>query len=165
VLVELYLIRHAEAAPAGEGGIVDDAERPLTETGRQQARSLARILTGKNIHFDAVLCSPLLRAKETAEEFVQSLPPPAPPLKICDHLAPGGKRQRLARSLEKLGFFKVALVGHQPDLEYFAAWLIGSRKAQIVLEKAGIAYIPCYEKVMKGQGTLGWLLTPEWLGF
>jgi phosphohistidine phosphatase len=164
VLVELYLIRHAEAVPVGEGGVVDDAERPLTESGRLQARSLARILASKNIRFDAVLTSPLARAKETAEEIVQSLPVPIPALQVCDHLAPGGKRKRLARSLEKLGFFKVGLVGHQPDLEYFAAWLIGSRKAQIVLEKAGIAYIPCYEKVLKGQGTLGWLMTPEWLG-
>ena len=29
--MNLYLIRHAEAAPLGEGGVTGDAERPLTE--------------------------------------------------------------------------------------------------------------------------------------
>ena len=38
--VELYLIRHADAAPVGEGGVVDDEARPLTTKGEEQGRRL-----------------------------------------------------------------------------------------------------------------------------
>ena len=36
--MDLYLIRHAEAAPLGEGGITSDEDRPLTEQGHEQTR-------------------------------------------------------------------------------------------------------------------------------
>ena len=55
------------------------------------------------------------------------------------------------------------LIGHMPDLADFLGWLIGSRKAQIDMAKAGVAYVTC-EDVRKGDGTLEWLLTPDWVG-
>jgi phosphohistidine phosphatase SixA len=55
-------------------------------------------------------------------------------------------------------------VGHQPDLGEFAAWLIGSKKAQIDIAKAGVAFIHCEKEVTKGGGSLEWLVPPEWLG-
>jgi phosphohistidine phosphatase SixA len=59
VRVRLILVRHAEAAP-GE----PDELRPLTRAGRDAARELGERLVGERP--DAVLCSPLLRARETA---------------------------------------------------------------------------------------------------
>jgi phosphohistidine phosphatase SixA len=56
----------------------------------------------------------------------------------------------------------VALVGHMPDLAEFAAWLIGSRKTQLDLDKAGVACIRCQEGLDKGDGMLLWLVTPQW---
>ena len=88
----------------------------------------------------------------------------APPLRFCDELAPGGKRRRLARFINELGADQAALIGHQPDLGEFAAWLIGSKKAQIDLAKAGVACIHCEQRLDKGEGTLGWLVTPDWYG-
>jgi phosphohistidine phosphatase len=162
--VELFLIRHADAAAIGEEGAASDADRPLTALGQQQSRGLAKALSDRGIKLEAVVSSPLLRARQTAEGLVHHWPGTAPSLQICEHLAPGGKRKRLGRFLEKLGMQEVALVGHQPDIECFASWLIGSRKAQMVMAKAGVAYIACSDRLQKGQGTLGWLLTPEWLG-
>jgi phosphohistidine phosphatase len=160
--VELYLIRHADAAPLGEGGIVDDEARPLTPKGEEQGRQLGSGFRAKGLHLDLVLTSPLLRARQTAEQMLHEWPHPAPELKVCEELAPGGKRRKLSCFLSGVGSERLGLVGHQPDLGQYAAWLIGSKKAQLDLAKAGVAYISCEQRPGKGDGTLIWLVTPDW---
>ena len=70
----------------------------------------------------------------------------------------------MSRRLRDLGGDAVALVGHQPDLNDYAALLIGSRKAQIELAKGGVACVSCADDVDKGAGVLLWMLTPQWMG-
>jgi phosphohistidine phosphatase len=161
--VDLYLIRHADAAPLGEGGVSRDEDRPLTDRGREQARRLPSGFRARGIQLGLVLSSPLLRARQTAEEMLREWPHPAPELRVCTALAPGAKRRKLSRFLNELGSDHVALVGHQPDLGEYAAWLIGSKKAQIDLAKAGVAYIACEQGLGKGDGRLAWLVTPDWM--
>jgi phosphohistidine phosphatase len=160
--VDLYLIRHAEATPLGEGGVTEDADRPLTPKGEAEAKTVASGLHRKGITLSAIVTSPLLRAHQTADAMLRNLPEPAPELKVCEELAFGGKRRKLNRFIKDLGLDKVVLVGHQPDLGEFAAWLIGSKKAQIDIAKAGIACITCDSKPGQGKGTLLWLVGPEW---
>jgi phosphohistidine phosphatase SixA len=45
----------------------------------------------------------------------------------------------------------------------FAAWLIGSKKAQIAMEKGGVALIRVDDTVDKGAGELIWSMPPEWI--
>ncbi len=161
--MQLYLVRHADAQPIGGGGAADDAQRPLTALGQQQAHGLAEKLLKQGVTLEAIVTSPLVRARQTAEGIAQGWPQ-AVSLHVCDDLAPCGKRRNIIKFAKKLGVENIALVGHQPDLEELAAWLIGSRKAQIVIEKAGVAAIACGDEIDKGMGTLGWLLTPQWLG-
>jgi phosphohistidine phosphatase len=162
--MDLFLIRHAEAEPLGEGGVQDDAERPLTPAGRESCKPLAEALLRIGIRLDRVAASPLLRARQTAEELLANWPAPLPPLDLCDALAPGAKPRKLARYLWKKGAGSVALVGHMPDLAEHAAWLIGSKKAQLNLAKAGAAKIECEKLPAKGSGVLTWLITPAWCG-
>jgi len=162
--VEIILIRHAEAAPIGEGGVSEDAQRPLTVTGEEQAKRLGKGLERKGIHPGAVVSSPLLRSRQTAELLLKGLADPQPEVKVSEELAPGGKRRRLSRFLRGLGEDKVAIVGHQPDLGEYAAWLIGSKKAHIDLAKAGVARISFEDGPGKGKGSLVSLVTLEWLG-
>jgi phosphohistidine phosphatase len=160
--MEFYLIRHADAAVLGDGGITQDAERPLTPAGVEQSEALARVLQRHEVRFDQVLTSPLLRAHQTAEVMLQHWPLPAPPLHVCEHLAPGRKRRKLTRFIRDLGGECIALVGHMPDLAVYASWLIGGKKAQLDLAKAGIACIRFDGKVGKGEGLLVSLVPPEW---
>jgi phosphohistidine phosphatase len=160
--MNLYIIRHAEAQPLGEGGIEDDADRSLTTTGQAQCERLAAALQRQGVRLDRILTSPLLRARQTAEGLLQHLAGPRPELHICDHLAPGGKRRKLTRFLCGLGAQSVAIVGHMPDLGLYAGWLIGSRKAQIDLAKAGVACIHFEGAPEKGAGALIWMVTPQW---
>jgi phosphohistidine phosphatase len=160
--MDFYLIRHADAQAVGEGDITDDAERPLTEAGRAQCRPLVEALVRRGVGLDYVVASPLLRAKQTAEGMLAHWPAPTPTLQLCDDLAPGGKPRKATRFLRNLGGTGVAVVGHMPDLAVYAAWLIGSKKAQIEIAKSGVARIRFESRPGKGQGGLAWLLTPEW---
>jgi phosphohistidine phosphatase len=162
--VDLYLIRHAEAAPLGEEGVTNDESRPLTGKGEEQARQLALGFRARGIHLGLVLTSPLLRARQTAERMLEEWSNPAPELRVCRELTPGSKRRKLSRVLMQLGSAPLAVVGHEPDLSQYAAWLIGSKKAQLDLAKAGVAYVSCDQKLNKGSGRLIWLVPPEWLG-
>jgi len=64
---EVLLVRHADCYDGLEGELEDeiDGDPPLSPTGREQARRLAERLG--RLEIDAVYCSPLRRARETAE--------------------------------------------------------------------------------------------------
>ena len=160
--MELYLIRHADAQPLGEGGIEDDAERPLTAAGQAQCRALASALQRQKAHLDKIVTSPLLRARQTAEGLALHWTGAAPAQEVCEYLAPGGRRRKLTRFLRNLGAESVALVGHMPDLNDYLGWLIGSKKAQVDLAKAGAAHVHFDGDPDKGDGVLAWLVTPDW---
>jgi phosphohistidine phosphatase len=102
--MRLFLVRHAEAAP-GE----PDELRPLTAAGRAVARDLGERLASE--HLDAVVSSPLLRARETAEQIARAagLTPEAD-----ERLAPGATAEDLKAAVAGRGDTVVA-VGHQPD--------------------------------------------------
>ena len=111
--MELYLIRHADAAPVGQNGVLDDALRPLTPKGQEQSKAVGHGLVRRGVRLPMVVASPLLRARQTAEGIAQALAEPGLELRTCEELAPGGKRKRLRRFLKDLSLDAVALVGHE----------------------------------------------------
>ena len=64
-VTELWLVRHGETEWSAEGRHTGRMDLPLTAHGRERAAELGRFLAGTK--FAAVLCSPLLRARETCE--------------------------------------------------------------------------------------------------
>jgi probable phosphoglycerate mutase len=60
---EIVLVRHGETEWSRSGRHTGATDVPLTETGREQARSLGELLDGRE--FELVLSSPLSRALET----------------------------------------------------------------------------------------------------
>jgi phosphohistidine phosphatase len=112
---------------------------------------------------DRIVTSPLLRARQTAEALRTELEPEAPAVTVSEELGPGRKRQQLARSLRQLGGNCVGVVGHEPDLGIFLAWLIGGKKAQVKLDKGGAADLSFPEELRKGLGVLAWLLPSDWI--
>jgi broad specificity phosphatase PhoE len=64
--MQLYVIRHAEAAEPGTAGANRDEDRPLTDSGREQGRVVARALRRAGVRLDHLLTSPLVRARQTA---------------------------------------------------------------------------------------------------
>jgi phosphohistidine phosphatase SixA len=114
--VRLYLVRHAEAAR----GEPDDL-RPLTASGRAAARELGARLAAEGAHPEAVLTSPLLRARETAIELGRALGCEAEP---DERLAPGATAETVQAAVAGRGE-EVVVVGHQPDCGRIAAAITG----------------------------------------
>jgi phosphohistidine phosphatase len=112
--VRVYLVRHAEAAP----GEPDDL-RALTPDGRRAARDLGDRLANEGVRPDAVISSPLLRARETAAEIGRAL---GVEPEADDRLGSGATADGLRQLVEGRGEMVVA-VGHQPDCGRIAAEL------------------------------------------
>jgi phosphohistidine phosphatase len=115
--VRLILVRHAQAAP-GE----PDALRPLTPAGRTAARALADRLAAERP--DAVLCSPLLRARETAEPIARAAGLTALP---DERLGPGATAAGVREAIAGRGTTVIA-VGHQPDCSEILLDLAGESR-------------------------------------
>ena len=111
--MRLVIVRHAEAAP----GEPDDL-RPLTSAGREQARTLGKRLRAQGIDPDAVVSSPLLRARETAAALGLGDPD------VDERLAPGATPADIRDTAAGRGE-TVVVVGHQPDCGNAVAELSG----------------------------------------
>ena len=61
----LYIIRHGKTDWNAKHKIQGKTDIPLNEEGRQMAKEAREEY--KDVHFDVCFCSPLIRAKETAE--------------------------------------------------------------------------------------------------
>lgn len=157
----LYLLRHGEATPLGEQGIRSDAERPLTDRGRADVQALADRLAALDHIPGVVLCSPLVRARQTADALVSRWEN-KPAIQECAALALDGDRDEVMAALRKLGAGSVMLVGHQPDIGKMTAWLIGSRKARIDFATGAVACLETRRELEKGTAALVWMVTPAW---
>ena len=69
-------LRHGESVGNQENRFQGQADYPLTEKGREQARSLAGHWKAERVTFDQCFASPLLRAWETAQIVSSALDVP-----------------------------------------------------------------------------------------
>jgi phosphohistidine phosphatase len=118
--VKIYLVRHGDAVPEEDAG--SDRDRWLSPRGREAARILARLLREHRVEPDALLCSPLPRAVQTAELVAQGidyigtivslrcLEPSAHPRIACGEITAAGGA--------------VMVVGHEPSISSIGAFLL-----------------------------------------
>ena len=111
--MKVVLVRHAEAAPGDP-----DELRALTPAGHEQARRLGEELRADGLQPDAVLSSPLLRARQTAADLGFGDP------EALDDLAPGATADDVKAAIAGRGE-TVVVVGHQPDCSRITAALCG----------------------------------------
>jgi phosphohistidine phosphatase SixA len=112
--VRVIVVRHAAAAP----GEPDDL-RPLTEQGREASRMLGELLAEREP--DAVVSSPLLRARETAQAIASAA---GLEVEVEERLAPGADADDLRAAVDGRGE-TVVTVGHQPDCSEIVLALTG----------------------------------------
>jgi phosphohistidine phosphatase len=111
--MRVLIVRHGEAAPGNP-----DELRPLTREGREHARAVGVRLRGEGFVADAVVSSPLLRARETAEALGLGEP------EVDERLAPGATPSDVRDAAAGRGE-TVVVVGHQPDCSKAVAALSG----------------------------------------
>jgi phosphohistidine phosphatase len=122
----LWLLRHAEA----EDGLPDD-QRPLTERGAMQADAAGRALAVLDVHLDACLTSPKLRAVQTAERACE-------PLGVQVTIEPALSGEPFDVRDLTAGLGDILLVGHDPSFSLLLHDLTG---AQSRMKKGGLAGI------------------------
>jgi len=134
---QLWLLRHAEAEPHGARM---DAERRLTERGERQARAAGIALARLGAVFDAVLFSPKVRARQTAELAAEQwVPAQRERLQVYEPLARGlDAREVLSELAGVTADGRLLLVGHEPDLSGVVGDLTGARAD---LKKGGLAVV------------------------
>ena len=113
----VFLIRHAHA-DAGE----PDEARPLSARGEAEARVVAETLSRHDEPPVLVLTSPLLRARQTAEEIASAT---SAELRVEAALAPGTTLDALRKTIGE-ETRPVAAVCHQPDCSRMVRSLTGS---------------------------------------
>lgn len=117
-------MRHGHAPSVTEARVATDAERPLSEKGKADARAQAQALKDSGGKPALILHSPLRRAAETAAEAAAVLGVPAKPFAPLENqLGPDDLGRELAAPLAKAG--ELLAVGHQPQVGELCAWLAG----------------------------------------
>jgi phosphohistidine phosphatase len=123
--MRLFLMRHTKAA-AGEG--LPDHDRPLTERGVQDARTMGRWLRDHGDAPDVVLCSSALRARQTWSAVASELPSNPDGiepsyLRSVYEAGPGDLLDLLSEVAPEAE--SVLIVGHNPTMEQALAGLTG----------------------------------------
>jgi phosphohistidine phosphatase len=155
---ELYLLRHAHAGDP-EGWTGDDAARPLSAKGERQSERLGAFLAGVGFRPDAVISSPKVRARQTADIVAGHL---GVEVRLDDRLAGGFDATTVDSILADLGGpSRPVLVGHDPDFSDLLGWL--ARAGGLTMKKGAFARVDVVGPVASGQGTLRWLVPPDLL--
>jgi phosphohistidine phosphatase len=136
--MKLYLVRHAIAEDSGAGK--NDAERALTEAGKERMARATAGLRKLNMQPALILTSPLRRARETAEILADGLG--GVEVEFVPELSPGGELAAIVALLRKQSRHpEIALVGHQPGLGQLASLLLSGaeRRCEFDFKKGGVA--------------------------
>ncbi len=177
--MRLIVLRHAEAFDHA----ASDFARRLTPKGREQAARAGSFLRDHGLEPQHILCSPYLRARETALVATAQLrlpegsrPHPGAADSEQDRLAEGlireekelGCGMRPESALALLRHLPesdtVLLVGHQPDCSIFAAHLTGTHSSGAFNFKKACSAVFELERFCSGGATLEAFLPVKLLG-
>ena len=160
--MKLYLVRHGIATQRLGGAVTHDGQRPLTDEGRAETRTVALALKRLGSKPDLLLSSPLVRAQQTAEIFADVFSA-GELLRMSDTLAPGGTASdlyKLLKDFHRAG--EIMLFGHEPDMGRLAATLLwAGPELDIPFKKAGVCRIDVTSLPPTSPGTLKWFVTPK----
>lgn len=157
----LLVIRHAVAHERDTERWPDDDDRPLTRQGVKKFRRVSAVLGKLVPKPDEVLCSPLVRTRQTAKilrkvaEF--------PRFKRCRALRPEAPTDRLIKELARCSGRCVAIVGHEPGLSVLLSVLLGveDRRNRWRMKKGALAWLKINGPLKKGTATLVAYLPPR----
>lgn len=164
--MNLFLLRHGLAVERGGAGYDKDADRPLTAKGERRLERIADAMEAMDLSFDAILSSPYVRARQTAEIITRALGLKKK-LEFSDDLKPGGEARALLAALNKRDPRpdSVLLVGHEPYLsELISTLTCGDGRMLIDFKKGGLCKLDIATLRHGRCATFAWLLTPRQMG-
>ena len=159
--MNLLIVRHGIAVERGDPAYPWDDDRPLTPEGMHKFRIAARGLNEVAPRLERIVVSPLIRARQTAE-ILRDAAAPDLDLVIEPHLEPGGDFDSTAKALLAFQEETIAIVGHEPHVSGFTAYLLAGPQshASLLFKKGAAALVTFPGRLQPGAGTLQWLMQP-----
>ena len=118
----IYLMRHGQAVSQSEVG---DKGRWLTSKGRNEALRIGTRLHEKKLSLDAFVCSPLVRAVQTAEIVSRAMGFEGE-IQVCGSLLPESMSDDAYNALRSYGEHILA-VSHEDLVSRLCAQVTGTR--------------------------------------
>jgi phosphohistidine phosphatase len=159
----VYVARHAWAGERGDPRWPDDSQRPLTPQGIERYEAVVKTLVTRGFAPARIATSPYVRCRQTAEIITKRVVG-NPAIEELEDLEPGSYLEPVIDWSNRQAGVDVCWVGHSPDVERFAASLIGDSSARIRFAKGAVAAIEFDDEVIAGGGELYWLATAKLLG-
>ena len=132
----LMILRHAQTAPAGEGG---DRERKLTPQGLEDARMRGETMKAKNYVPDFILCSPVTRTRQTLDQIAATLGKIQTEFQKVIYEGGYDEILSLVRSVDD-SCMALLVVGHNPAIHQFAASM--AREDHDLMNSLSSGYAP-----------------------
>lgn len=117
--MKLYIMRHGQAEMYARS----DSERSLSEYGQAEVRRSAESL--KDIPIDGILCSPYLRARQTAEIVAEVMNGPTP--KVVADITPDDSPTAVLDVLPTEGCW--LMVSHMPLVSRLTGLLVDGQES------------------------------------
>jgi len=154
--MKLYLVQHGKAMSKEQ-----DAERPLTDVGRREARKVADFLGPRGLKVEQLWHSGKARAAQTAEIYASAVavgegPSVRKGLKPNDNVA-------LLRDELAVTSGDTMIVGHMPFMSRLASLLLTGYESPPVVTFVNAGLV-CLERTEDGRWQVEWLITPDLLG-
>ena len=158
---QLILVRHGIAEDAGPGQA--DADRALTQRGRERVVAVAGTLATLLGPVDRLVSSDLLRARQTADLLAEALTPVE--RTVFPGLAPEGAPRGVYAWLQgEPAVETTILVGHEPQMNALLALALTGQTAGLArFRKAGVAVVEFPGALQPGAGRLEAFLPPALL--
>ncbi|WP_454764306.1 SixA phosphatase family protein [Cupriavidus campinensis] len=158
--MNLILWRHAEAEDLPDPLSLSrgaDLQRPLTRRGRKQAEASARWLRAHLPADHRVVCSPALRARETAAALTGKP-------EVIPDLAPGADVSAILAAIDwPQGHEHTVVVGHQPWMGRLASLLLAGHEINWSVKKSGIWWLSSRTRDTEAQVVLRAVVGPDFL--
>ncbi len=123
MVLMLYIVRHAKAEDRAT--FMVDHDRQLTPEGTIAAARIGRYLHGKLVKPDVIVSSTAPRAADTARILAEQLGYDPAQIQLKETLFDGGPKAYLSVvNALPAGVQSAMIVGHNPDVSYFAEFLI-----------------------------------------
>ena len=153
----LYFLRHGDAIRDPQ---IHDSERQLSDFGRQQATAVGRFLRVGKTGIEHTLCSPLLRAQQTAAAVLQEIEPI--PLHTTEHLTSSSDPRHILRELSDLNWETVLRIDHEPHLgTTISVLLAGDERSRVMMRPCNLACLSAVASPEHDKALLQWLTHPE----
>ncbi len=157
--MQVYLLRHGIAEEGSTGR--SDAGRQLTADGRKKLRQVLEAAADAGVAPSLILTSPLQRALQTAE-IARHVLGYKQQILHTKALAPGSTVEQVWEEIRvHRDESSILLVGHNPLFSDLAAYLMGSKTAQIHFKKGAIMRVDLESFLSQPKGTLRWYLTAK----